>query len=66
MAELRPTSWTFSTSNDEMVLILKALGGRLTPKEAEKAKALGDQLTRQRARQLEITISQLREAVGDA
>lgn len=66
MAELRPTSWTFSTANDEMVLILKALGGRLTPKEVVQAKALGDQLTRQRAAQLEITIKQLRDAVGDA
>ncbi|AXQ68804.1 hypothetical protein HOU00_gp321 [Caulobacter phage CcrPW] len=66
MAELRPTNWTFSTSNDEMVLIMKALGGRLTPKEAALAKALGDKLTRERARQLEITIKQLREAVGDA
>lgn len=66
MAELRPTSWTFSTSNEEMVLILKALGDRMTDAEAKKAKALGDQLTRERARQLEITIKQLRDAVGDA
>lgn len=66
MAELRPTSWTFTTSNEEMVLILKALGERMSDAEAEQARALGIKLTRERARQLEITIAQLRKAVGDA
>lgn len=65
MAELRPSNWTFDTTNEDMLLILKALGGRLKGDEVSKAKALGDNLTRARANQLEHTIRQLREAVGE-
>lgn len=65
MAELRPSTWTFDTTAEDMLLILKALGGRLKGDEVAKAKALGDNLTRARARQLEQTVRQLREAVGE-
>lgn len=41
--------WVFRLGKRDSLLVLKALGGRLTSKEAEEAKELGDRLTRQRA-----------------
>lgn len=65
MAQMRPSNWMFDTSNEEMLLILKALGGRLKPGEVAEAKALGDRLTKARADELERTVRQLREAIGE-
>lgn len=41
--------WIIDAPPEEMRLILKALGGRLTAEEVADAKALGDRITRQRA-----------------
>ena len=44
--------WVFHANSEEARLILRALGGRLKgEKEVEEAKALGDNLTKQRAAQ---------------
>lgn len=43
-------SWRFTVSKQDALLILKALGGRLSnPEEVAKAKELGDRLTTLRA-----------------
>lgn len=58
--------YIFELPQPEMLLVLKALGGRLKPEEQEAAKILGDRLTEQRAAELEQTAKQLRYAMrGD-
>lgn len=42
-------TWVFKLSKRDALLVLKALGGRLTDKDAPEAKALGDRLTVLRA-----------------
>jgi hypothetical protein len=42
-------TWTVSLSQQELLLILKALGGRLKDEEKTEAAALGEALTRMRA-----------------
>lgn len=43
------SNWNCNFNTDELRLVLKALGGRLTnPTEIAKAKDLGDRLTKQR------------------
>lgn len=61
---LMPT-YVFELPQDEMLLVLKALGGRLKPEEAELAKSLGNRLTEQRANELERTAVKLRQAMED-
>jgi hypothetical protein len=57
-------AYLFEVPNDEMLLILKALGGRLASDEQrEAARLLGDRLTEQRARELENQAAKLREAM---
>lgn len=63
-SDLRLTPiYVFELPQDEMLLILKALGGRLKPEEVEEARVLGDKLTEQRAAELERTAKRLREAL---
>ena len=66
MANMVQTSeWTFTVSNKEMLLILKALGGRLKDdEEDEQAMALGDKLTTLRIKELENVTKQLRDALA--
>lgn len=45
-------TWMISLTNAELVLILKALGGRTTASEGEACRILGDYLTRLRGQQL--------------
>ena len=47
---LRP-QWMFICDSADSLLILKALGGRLNDTEVIRAKALGDRLTIERAKQ---------------
>ncbi len=44
------TTWTLDVTTPELRLILKALGGRLTPAEIEEARLLGDRMTEARAK----------------
>ena len=55
--------YIFELPQDEMLLVLKALGSRLKPEEVEAARLLGDRLTEQRAGELERTAQRLREAM---
>lgn len=55
--------YVFELPQDDLLLILKALGGRLKPEEIETARLLGDRLTHQRATELELTAQRLREAL---
>lgn len=45
------TSWCFILGRRDSLLMLKALGGRLTAVEVDDAKALGDRLTQLRAQE---------------
>jgi hypothetical protein len=56
--------WAFTVNNAEMLLILKALGGRLRPEDIEVAKELGDVLTRNRISELEHVTTHLRKSMG--
>jgi hypothetical protein len=50
MAELdMMMTWTIGLNNEELLLTLKALGGRLREEEIEPARQLGDKLTLIRA-----------------
>lgn len=50
MASLDPKfEWTLKVSTDELVMLLKALGGRLKPEELADAKTLGDNISKLRA-----------------
>jgi hypothetical protein len=46
-------NWTLELSNDELLLVLKALGGRLQEEEVDEAKALDIRLSRNRATALQ-------------
>lgn len=51
MAKIVPSvAWTFTLDARETALVLAALGGRLRPEHYDRAKALGDKLTLERAR----------------
>lgn len=68
MADLKTQlSWQLNLTSEDLVLILKALGGRLgTSEQVDEARLLGDQITRFRAgglRQLIATAEQLEKAV---
>ncbi len=64
--ELRlQASFIFTVPQDEMLLILKALGGRLKDSEIDRARALGNKLTEQRAKELEGTALLLRRALQE-
>lgn len=52
--------WIFELDSSESVLILKALGGRLKADETEKAKELGNKLTRQRSQAVETMLEQMK------
>jgi 4-hydroxy-3-methylbut-2-enyl diphosphate reductase IspH len=52
----------FTVNQNEMLLILKALGGRLKEDEDEDARELCNKLTAERAQALEQTAAQLRRA----
>jgi hypothetical protein len=59
-------SFQFTVDQTEMLLILKALGSRLREgEEAEAAKVLGNKLTTERAKALEMTAAQLRRALSE-
>lgn len=51
--------WVFKANKAEALLILKALGGRLSDEEKLQAKELGDVLTKQRASVAEDFMRQL-------
>jgi 4-hydroxy-3-methylbut-2-enyl diphosphate reductase IspH len=55
----------FTVNQNEMLLILKALGGRLKEDEDEDARELCNKLTAERAQALEQTAAQLRRAVAE-
>lgn len=58
-------SWEFSLDNDDLVLVLKALGGRLSgAKQLGDAQELGNRLTSQRATQLRAHADMLEKHVG--
>ncbi len=63
--QLKP-SYLLDLSHPEFLLVLKALGGRLTPADIDAAKELGDHLTLIRAAELERTAKNLREVVGES
>lgn len=56
-------TYVFELPQEEMLLVLKALGGRLKPEEIVAAQALGDRLTKQRVNELERTATILRNAL---
>jgi hypothetical protein len=56
-------SYVFELPQDKMLLVLKALGGRLRDHEIRDARILGDELTEQRASELERVANQLRNAI---
>lgn len=60
MSQLRinPT-WTLELNTQDLRLVLQALGGRLKPEEAEKARGLGDRLTLDRIKATQREIDQL-------
>lgn len=60
--QVRP-HYVFELPQDAMLLVLKALGGRLKDEEIEAARKLCDQMTEQRAAELERTAKQLRDAM---
>lgn len=63
--KLLPT-WSLSLENAEMLLVLKALGGRLVkPEDVSAAKALGDTLTSRRAKQLRDQATMLEKALEE-
>lgn len=57
--------WAFKVSNAEMLIVLKALGGRLREEDIEVAKELGDTLTRNRISELENVVGHLRKAMDE-
>ena len=51
MARLDPhLEWTIHLTSDELLLVLKALGGRLKEEEYDAAEVLGDKLSELRAK----------------
>lgn len=56
--------WAFKVSNAEMLIMLKALGGRLRPEDVEVAKELGDKLTSNRLAELDNVTRHLRKSMG--
>jgi hypothetical protein len=59
---MRP-SFELSLTLDQLRLVLKALGGRLKDEDYVVAKNLCDEITAQRAEELERTAAQLRKAL---
>lgn len=57
--------WAFKVSNNEMLIILKALGGRLRPDDIAVAKELGDTLTRNRIAEMDNVTKHLRRALDE-
>jgi hypothetical protein len=56
--------WSFKVNKSEMLLILKALGGRLKGADlVEEARELGDRLTMSRITEMEAVTLQLRKAL---
>lgn len=66
MAELSmERTWTLSLSNREIILVMKALGGRITSEpEKNEAMDLGDRLTDLRAKALMVD-SKVAERLGE-
>lgn len=58
------STWTLSLSTEEVRLVLKALGGRLTCEEAPAAVELGDRLTVQRATATKTAMRQAEEVLS--
>ena len=58
--------WGFRVSKAEMMLILKALGGRLKEDELPAAKELGDRLTVSRIKEMEHVTETLRKSLREA
>ena len=56
--------WAFKVNNDEMLIILKALGGRLRDEDIEVAKEIGDRLTKNRIAELDNVTKHLRKSMG--
>jgi hypothetical protein len=56
-------AYHFTLDQEQTLLVLKALGGRLKPEEVETARLLGDRLTHERAIALERTAHQLYSAL---
>jgi len=65
MSVLRSTpTWTLELSNNDLRLVLAALGARLKPEHVEEACQLGDRLTRDRIKSLQQHIEQLQTALN--
>jgi hypothetical protein len=59
--------WAFKVSNAEMLIMLKALGGRLrNDDEIAEAKELGDKLTRSRISELEHVTTHLKKSMEES
>lgn len=56
--------WAFKVNNDEMLIILKALGGRLREDDIDVAKELGDRLTKNRIAELDNVTRHLRKSMN--
>ena len=64
MADLSMRStWTLELSSEELVLVLKALGGRLKPEERDAARLLGDDVTLNRIDQTREQMDRLEQNV---
>lgn len=65
MSELKSTpTWTLELSNNDLRLVLAALGGRLKPEHIEEARLLGDRLTQARIKNLQQHIDQLQKSLN--
>lgn len=56
-------TWTLSLNPDDTRLVLAGLGGRLRGEDVEKARELGDRMTRERAAQSSHLAEQMRKHV---
>lgn len=57
-------AFQFTLNQHDTLLVLKALGGRLTADNEQEARELGDRLTRERVEALEQTAKKLRSALS--